>query len=152
MGYFFDTSALLKRYVREKGTPWVEAVVSDPDSVIYVAQITKVEVVSAIYRRLREGFLSPLGADDAMLLFRRHIKYQYNLVRFTNRVIIQAQHLSAQSPLRSLDAIQLASAIIVNQGIARGGLPPQTFVCADTRLLTVAATEGMTPLDPNTMT
>jgi len=50
--YFFDSSALVKRYVREKGTDLVKAII-DPDAAneIYIARISGAEVVAAIARR-----------------------------------------------------------------------------------------------------
>jgi predicted nucleic acid-binding protein len=49
--YFFDSSALVKRYVREPGTTWVIQLL-DPTAgnKIHVARITGAEVVSAITR------------------------------------------------------------------------------------------------------
>ncbi len=44
--YFFDTSALVKRYATEIGTMWVNALI-DPatGNRIYVARITEVELL-----------------------------------------------------------------------------------------------------------
>ncbi len=58
--YYFDSSALVKRYIQETGTAWVRSLsrrgTSDP---IYLARITAVEVCSAVVRRARAGRLSP---------------------------------------------------------------------------------------------
>ena len=50
--YFFDSSALVKRYVNEAGTDWVTSLI-DPATghEIFLARISGVEVVSAIKRR-----------------------------------------------------------------------------------------------------
>ncbi len=52
--YFFDRSALVKRYVAEVGSSWVNGIV-DPGSghTGVVARITGVELVSALARRQR---------------------------------------------------------------------------------------------------
>lgn len=143
--YFFDTSGLLKRYVQEKGTVWVESTLSNPNYSLYMAQITKIELASAIYRRHREGLLPQSGVDDAFLLFRRHIKYQYNVVRLTNEVISQAQILLGKYPLRAYDATQLSSALMVKRALNLA----VNFVCADARLHYAAQLEGLNPIDPN---
>jgi uncharacterized protein len=54
--YFFDSSALVKRYTIETGTPWVESTISQ--NPVYLARITVVEVISAIERRKRAGNIS----------------------------------------------------------------------------------------------
>jgi len=151
--FFFDSSALVKRYIPEQSTHWVRRVTrSYSRSEIVISELALVEMTSAVARRTREGFFSTEVAAMIVRGIMSHASSRYYVFRVDAEVIAKAQSLCLQHPLRSLDAIQLASAIIVNQGIARGGLPPLTFVCADTRLLTVAAVEGMTPLDPNTMT
>ena len=50
--YFFDSSALVKRYAQETGSEWVMAT-TEPQTghILYIAWITAVEVVSAITRR-----------------------------------------------------------------------------------------------------
>ena len=52
--YFLDTSTVVKRYVQETGTAWVQAL-ADPASghFLYVARITDVEMTAAIARRRR---------------------------------------------------------------------------------------------------
>ncbi len=57
--YYFDSSAAVKKYVEKTGTSWVLSLFKQSaDNVIYVSQITGVEVVSAISRRFRGGSLS----------------------------------------------------------------------------------------------
>ena len=52
--YFVDSSALVKRYVRETGTAWVRSITRRRSSTdIFIALITAVEVTSAIARRRR---------------------------------------------------------------------------------------------------
>ena len=56
--YFFDSSAMVKRYINEVGTGWVTSLTDrTAGNRIQVARITAVEVVSAITRRAREGYL-----------------------------------------------------------------------------------------------
>ena len=68
--YFFDSSALVKRYARERGTAWVLSIM-DPvaDHAIYVARITGVEVVSALTRQTRSGAFSLTAAATALAQF-----------------------------------------------------------------------------------
>ncbi|MDQ2798928.1 MAG: type II toxin-antitoxin system VapC family toxin, partial [Armatimonadota bacterium] len=67
---FLDSSGLVKRYIAETGSAWVQSV-TDPVSgnECYLAQITGAEVVSAITRRLRRGDLTPADASTALAGF-----------------------------------------------------------------------------------
>ena len=59
--YFFDSSALVKYYVNEVGSAWVESLIdAQPPNEIVIAQITGVEVIAALSRRVRMGWLPPL--------------------------------------------------------------------------------------------
>ena len=66
--YVFDSSAVVKRYMRETGTAWVLSL-TEPGAghAIYVAGITGVEVVSALTRQTRSGALSPTAAATALV-------------------------------------------------------------------------------------
>ena len=51
-GYFFDTSGLVKRYVAETGTAWVNSLLHPTARIaLYLSRITGVELVAAITRR-----------------------------------------------------------------------------------------------------
>ena len=77
--YFFDSSALVKRYVAETGSGWVGAV-TDPAAGhrIYVANIAGVEVPAAINRRAREGTLNAADAAAGIADFENDLANQYN--------------------------------------------------------------------------
>jgi predicted nucleic acid-binding protein len=72
--YFFDTSALVKRYVTETGSAWIRSTASPgAGNVIFIAQITPVEVVSALVRRERDGSIPSRTSKASHLLLNRHI-------------------------------------------------------------------------------
>lgn len=50
--YFFDSSAIVKRYVPEVGSDWIRAI-ADPaaDNLLIISRLTWVEVLSALARR-----------------------------------------------------------------------------------------------------
>lgn len=55
-----DSSALVKRYVSETGSVWVEGrFAPSAGHTVFVAAITGVEIVAAITRRARGGAISP---------------------------------------------------------------------------------------------
>lgn len=77
--------------------------------------------------------------------FFAHVNKEYLAVDLDNGVLADARQLLLQHPLRTLDAIQLASAL----NFARAVAITPTFVSADVNLLTAAAAEGLPTDNPN---
>ena len=147
--YFFDTSALVKRYVNETGTGWVTAIV-DPaaGNELWLARVTGVEVVSAIARRQRGGSIAAADAITALADFRHDLANQYLAVEITSALIAHAMTLAETHALRGYDAVQLAAALEVNGRYLALGLS-LTMVSADAELNAAATLEGLTVEDPN---
>ena len=154
--YFFDTSALVKRYAAEAGSTWVRQI-TDPKSGnrIYIAVITGVEVVSAIMKKVRNT-QSPLPLSDAQKAiadFRIDFANQYELFSVTDSLVQKAMALPEKHKLRGYDAVQLAAALILStqstqQGIPAMGVPPLVVTAADDELLEAAQAEGLAVDDP----
>lgn len=145
---YFDTSALVKRYLSELGSAWVQSM-CDPQAgnVISVCDLTLVEFASTIARRVREGTVSQRDTDILTERFITDFKRQYLSISLESRVMIAAhdQVLGSPVPLRSLDAIQLACAIEARLMLDE----PITFVTADKHLLEAAKSEGFAAENPN---
>jgi predicted nucleic acid-binding protein len=112
--YFLDTSALVKRYVPETGSNWIQSitdVASNND--LAISQITWVEVYSAFARRQREGSLSAGELDILLQKFRNEFDTQYRVIEVDPALIESAGQLVIQYPLRAYDAVQLASGLYV---------------------------------------
>lgn len=148
--YFLDSSALVNRYLEERGTEWVlEITAAEAEHLIVVAQIAPVEIVSAVTRRAREGVLKARTARAARLLIDRHARQQYQVIALTENVVRLAEDLLERHALRASDAIQLASALEGGDRLAFGADGRLEFVCGDARLLAAAASEGLAAIDPN---
>lgn len=154
--FFFDSSALVKRYMVEIGTPWVQAI-TDPSvgHTIFVAQITEVEVVSAIKKKERDPLALVSAAASAMAIteFLNDYLRQYLPIKVTDGIISRATTLVQLHKLTALDAIQLAAAVeVFNQLRAvtppSSPAPPLTFVCADHNLNHAAGGEGFVVYNP----
>ena len=66
--FFLDTGTVLKRYVLETGTAWVQALVAPAlRHSLFVVRITLAETVAAITRRERGGSITPHDAATAPL-------------------------------------------------------------------------------------
>ena len=65
--FLFDSSALVKRYLKEPGSQWVRTTLQPiAGHTILVAQTSPVELVAAVTRRMRGGFLSVSEADEVI--------------------------------------------------------------------------------------
>jgi uncharacterized protein len=84
--YFFDSSALVKRYVIESGTPWVSSL-CDPAAghTLYIVRITGAEVIAALARCTRTGSLTQGAAESAMSAFRTDFGGAYLVSELTPR-------------------------------------------------------------------
>ncbi len=144
--FFADTSALAKRYVVEVGTNWVKSWIQpSAGNVIFVSELTLVEMSSLLARKQREGVLSASDIVQVRNTFLWHIKAEYLVIPVDSVMFIDASNLVSKRPLRTLDAIQLACAIWSRQQFSE----PVSFISADRNLLTIAAIEGFSIDDPN---
>jgi uncharacterized protein len=147
--YFFDSSALAKRYVTEKGTVWVQALVDlSAGHEIYVAHITVVELISAIKRRKRAGDLTPDVAAGALADLRSDFASDYSVLQITTNLIAQAGAMAEKHALRGYDAVQLAAALQASAAYAASGLSV-ILISADLDLNKAAIAEGLGVDDPN---
>ncbi|MCL4465877.1 MAG: type II toxin-antitoxin system VapC family toxin [Chloroflexi bacterium] len=65
--YFLDSSAAVKLFVVEPGTPWITKLVDPVDShEIFVVRITPAEITAALFRRVKAGSLLPGQASAAL--------------------------------------------------------------------------------------
>ena len=148
--YFIDSSAVIKRYVGEKGTGWITGLL-DPSvgHKIYVAAITGVEVVSALTRQHRGGFLTSADMTSALAQFQYDYLNQYQIVEIIPVVIQRAMSLAQLHALRGYDAVQLAAAVEVATRLRSLASLALTLISADSALNLAATTERLLVDDPN---
>ena len=143
--YFLDTSAIVKRYILETGTAWIQGL-TDPaaGNVHCIARITRPETVAAITRRERDGQIAPADAITALTDFDQDFAQQYLIVAMSDALIDHAAILARTHGLRGYDAVQLAAALEVWSQI-----PSAVPISADGELNAAATAEGMAVDDPN---
>src|SRR4051812_45072181 len=110
MLWFVDSSALVKRYVREPGSAWFRTELAKNE--LLIAQITLVELAAAFCKRHRTGDISRFtfyqARSRSLLDFKRQI---YSIIVLSDRIIKIAQDLTFKQNLRAYDAVQLATAL-----------------------------------------
>jgi len=132
---YFDASALVKRYVRERGSAKVRRLIAEGAA---TSRLSEVEIASALKRRARERALSPAERDRALVALRRDFP-AFLAVELTPQITESAQELLSKYSLRSGDAIQLASCLFLQKQL-RARVP---FVGFDERLVEAARNEGL---------
>ena len=147
---FFDSSAIVKRYIAETGTIWVENITNlKTGNNIYLARITCVETVSAIVRRARGGSITQSDAQKALALFRHDFANNYYKIEIAPQLLDDAMQIAEKHILRGYDAVQLAAALELRAELQISGTANLTFVSADDALNATAIVEGLTIENPN---
>jgi uncharacterized protein len=143
---FADSSALVKLYSDEPGHEHVRELLS-----VAVAQLARVEVPAALWRKQRLGELS---VDDARLLAADfeadYFGADSELPRFaavatTVGILDEAARLCAVHGLRAYDAVQLSSALAVRHADDSC----TAFAAFDRSLRRAAAAEGFDLVPPS---
>jgi uncharacterized protein len=146
--YFVDSSALVKRYVQEVGTPWVRRLTHRGQAhEIYLASITPVELTAAVARRRRGKTLSAPQASSILSRFHKHLAGRYTVLELTPVLLAEAMRLANSHELRAYDAVQLAAVLELKRQWVDAGISV-VLVSADQDLNDAAAVEGLTVEDP----
>ena len=148
--FFLDTSALIKHYVAEAGSQWLETTIFEPsENVLLISRITVVEMRSALARRKREASIQPQDHADALTALSEDCLIRYRFVEFEAPVVDLAGEMLDRYVLRAYDAVQLASALATNRLLTDANLAPLVFVSADNNLLAAAQAVGLQIDNPN---
>jgi predicted nucleic acid-binding protein len=138
---YFDTSALIKRFVEEAGSKSVEALIAS-DPLVATSKVAYAEVHAGLARKLREGRLVAAAYRRAARAF--DADWQgYGRVDLPDALLTLARDLVRRHPLRGFDAIHLASALHLRAAIGE----EMRVIAADDRLLAAAEDEGLPAVD-----
>lgn len=138
---YYDTSALVKQYLQEAGSKLVLELLKSGEKV-YTASLTYAETHAAFSRRTREGRLTRETTKRLALRFDKDWE-SYDIVVLSENVFRLARQMLYRHPLRSAEAIHLASALLLARTSPRSSW---SFVCADGRLCDAAKSEGFQPI------
>jgi predicted nucleic acid-binding protein len=133
---YFDTSVLVKRYVREEGS--IRARVLLRRHRVVSSAVAPIELLSAVTRRRAAGDLSA-RESSAILLRARRDRAHWELVEVSALVLDRAEDLLPATGLRTLDALHLASAVLM-QTASTARIP---LVTADAPLGRAASAAGL---------
>ena len=136
---FFDTSALIKRYISEPGTRKVNELFESAKGII-ISSFTKIETHSTLRRLFNVKVLS--GEDykrlEANVL---HDFKKFTILSFNHEIEEKAIELIGKYQLKTLDSIRLASCLSCRAEI-------RSFIVSDGKLRLAAEAEGLEVIDP----
>ena len=139
---YFDSSALVKRYVEETGTNSVNSILSTGGE-IATSKLTYPEVLSALMRKHRAGEIAKKQIQDIVARFGRD--WDHILVlEFHNDLLQKVKFLLERHPLKTADAIHLSSAL----WLKLSSKVDVTFIASDRNLLKAARVEKLQVMNP----
>ena len=148
MWFFFDTSALVKRYHEEKGTGCVDRIF---DTILSgrhrgtVSSLAILELVSAIRRKVASGELDDKDFIDASAYFMEEVSGSFLVIPIDSVLHLDALDMVVKHALRASDSIQLACALKLAQTVEKSEI---CLVNCDQELSSAAAKEGFRIIDP----
>jgi predicted nucleic acid-binding protein len=137
MNLYVDTSALIKKYVREAGTEQALAFF-DQYPLICTTALTQVEMASAMSKAVRLGRVAEAEMIIAWQDFLSHWP-AYLRLPVSAGILDRAASIAWRHGLRAYDAVHLASALAWKDMIAA----EVVFACYDKNLLEATRQEGL---------
>lgn len=138
MNLFLDTSAVIKLYHEEEGSESLIDLITefDEDVILTISDVCKIEFHSAFLRRVRTKEIEREIVEQVFQYFEQDLSF-YHIIEVNDSVkqfaIDLLNNFAWNQGLKTLDSIQLASALISHQWV-----PVDYFVSADQKLLKIA--------------
>ena len=110
MNIMFDSSAFAKRYIAEPGSEQVDAILQNAAQ-LGLSALCVPEIVSALNRRVREGVLPHSGYEQAKAQLAADVGDAI-VLQLTPEVVATAVTLLESHPLRAMDALHIAGALV----------------------------------------
>ena len=134
---YLDTSALVKRYVEERGSTETIALATRAD-VVATSIVSRAEIAAALAKAARTRVLTAAAARRAQRAFTAEWQ---DLVRIavSEAVVERAERLAWDHALRGYDAVHLGTALSWQDSVD----PDLTFATFDRRLWEVAQLAGL---------
>ena len=116
-----------------------------------VSVLVRVEVATALARRVREGSVTTEQRDLIVATFLAdlarfvHVEVDADVVRSASDLALAADD---DAPLRAIDAVHLASALHLAERARAQGISLSRFVTSDRQLRRAAERAGLPVLDP----
>ncbi len=136
MTIYAESSAILAWLLEENGAAAVRGVLDDADAVV-ASDLTLIECDRVLHRATTLGELTEAEAADRRA-YLTTASAHWHVLRIGSEVVARARQSFPGDPVRSLDAIHLASALV-----ARGAVAGLELLSLDDRVRKAAGRLGM---------
>ena len=137
MNLYIDTSALIKHYIAEDGSDYINDLMAGA-SVIAIGLITRAEMAAGINRLLRMNYISREHYSIALRDFRSDWNH-YERVSISEEIVARADSLTCEYILRGYDSVHLACGLTWQDALQL----PVAFAAFDTQLRDAAQKAGL---------
>jgi len=150
--FFFDTSAIMKRFHKEKGTEIIDKII---ESILegkhkgIISALAILEFISASRRKVSSEEISWKEFIDGVMSFIKESTENFYMQVVDSSTYVDALDYVIKYGLSASDSIQLACMNKIVQTIEKSRL---VLVCADVRLCESADNEGFRTLNPEHVT
>ncbi len=154
--FFFDASALAKRYHPEKGSNVVELIFkklfAQSGFFVTISALGLAETVSVLVRKKNRGDLPEKSFQMVQARLMRETS-TYAIQPLNNFIITRSIFLIVKHNINSSDAICLYQAISLQNLVGMQDIDNRViFITSDKRLFRAARSEGLLALNPETAT
>jgi len=139
---YFDSSALVKRYIEESGSDVVQSLL-DRDVSAATSKLAYPEILSALTRKQRSGELTRRSLQAAVNQFEADWAGMV-VVEFHDELLPTMKSLLLKHHLRGADTVHLSSALWLKRSVQSD----LTFVASDLNLLKAAQAERLEVINP----
>lgn len=137
MNLYFDTSALIKRYVEEDDSDYINELIAG-GAVVATGLATRAEMAAGINRLFRMNSITQEHRSIALRDFRSDW-HHYERIVISEELVARADSLTGEYALRGYDAIHLACGLTWQDALEL----PITVVTYDLQLKEAAQKAGM---------
>jgi len=142
MIHYFDSSALVKKYIREAGTEKVLTALTAA-SLRATSKLAYPEILSCLARKRRDKELSDADHRKAVTAFEADWR-TFAVLEFQDELLPLMKQLSARHPLKGADLVHFASLLWLQKATRE----PATLVASDMMLLRAAKAETVETFNP----
>ena len=139
---YFDSSALVKRYIEESGSDVVQSLL-DRDTSAATSKLAYPEILSALTRKQRSGELTRRSLQAAVNQFEADWE-GIVVVEFHDELLPTMKSLLLKHHLRGADTVHLSSALWLKRSVQSD----LAFVAPDVNLLKAARAERLEVINP----
>lgn len=150
--FYWDASALVKRYAPESGTSLINHLFSQvPLARMMCLSLATSEVISVFVRKKNAKLITDAAFAQAMTDFRAEVidSADFKLVSLKDHLVFASHSLIFKHSVNATDALVLCSALDAKAMLRQAG-NDVVLIASDLRLLQAANAEGLQTFNPET--